>query len=210
MPKACPALLLAVLVTAPALAGGEVYRWVDANGIVHFGDRVPPEAASRDREVLSERGIALQSLPGERTPEQRAAEARQGELDAERGAERERRLARDRVLLSTYLSVQEIEMLRDRRLELLDAQAKLTKQHLGTLRERYRTLETEAARFDHPPGAAPDRPPLPPNLEAEMLDVGNSVARYESSLERRQAERVALSQQFADDIGRFRELKGQN
>ncbi|HKL77885.1 MAG TPA: DUF4124 domain-containing protein, partial [Gammaproteobacteria bacterium] len=35
--------LLAVLL--PSLAGaGDVYRWTDADGEVHFGDRPPPHA----------------------------------------------------------------------------------------------------------------------------------------------------------------------
>lgn len=208
MPKACASLFLAVLGALPAAAGADVYRWVDENGVVHYGDRIPPEASRLDRDVLSERGIALESLPGERTPEQRADEARQREIEAQRRAERERLLNRDRVLLSTYLTVQEIEMLRDRRLELLDAQTRLTEQHLDNLRKRHAALESEAARFDRPQGTEPDKPPLPPELEAELRDVENSVQRYTASLERRKAERGELSRQFAADIGRFRELKG--
>ncbi|HUO82726.1 MAG TPA: DUF4124 domain-containing protein [Gammaproteobacteria bacterium] len=208
MLKACCFLFLAALGALPAAAGADVYRWVDENGVVHYGDRIPPEASRHDREVLSERGIALESLPGERTPEQRAAEARQRGIEAERRAVRERRLNRDRVLLSTYLSVQEIEMLRDRRLELLDAQTRLTEQHLENLHKRFKSLESEAERYDYPPGTASDKPPLPADLEDEMLDVNKSVQRYETSLERRKAERGELSRQFADDIGRFRELKG--
>lgn len=198
-------LALAVL---PAVSGADVYRWVDEQGVVHYGDRIPPEAARRDRDILNERGIALERLPGEKTPAQRAADARQREAEAERRAERERRANRDRVLLSTYLTVAEIEMLRDRRLELLDAQTRLTQQHLDNLKDRREGLRAEAGRFDHPPGAAPDRPPLPVDLQAELVDVDSSVARYETLLRQRQTERARLTEQFAGDIGRFRELKG--
>ncbi|MBA3562672.1 MAG: DUF4124 domain-containing protein [Gammaproteobacteria bacterium] len=201
-------LMPCLFLLAAAPAGADVYRWVDERGVVHYGDRIPPEAARRDRDILSKRGIALERLPAERTPEQRAAEARQRETEAERRAEREQHANRDRVLLSTYLSVAEIEMLRDRRLELLDAQARLTRQHLDNLHARQESLQGEAGRFDYPQGSAPDKPPLPVDLEAEMVDVTNSVKRYESLLSQRTAERAKLTEKFASDIGRFRELKG--
>lgn len=200
--------LMCLFLLAAVPAGAEVYRWVDENGVVHYGDRVPPNAASRDRDVLNERGIRLQSLPGEKTPEERAVEAERQAAEAERRADRQRRADRDRVLLTTYLSVAEIEMLRDRRLELIDAQMRLTRQHLDNLRMRQESLHEEAARFDYPPGSGPDKPPIPVNLEAEMVDVDNSVRRYEILLRGRETERANLTAQFADDIGRFRELKG--
>lgn len=202
------AMLPCLYLLAAVPAGAEVYRWVDENGVVHYGDRVPPDAARRDRAVLNDRGITVEKLPGEKTPAERAAEARRQAEEAERLADRERRANRDRVLLSTYLSVGEIEMLRDRRLELLDAQMRLTRQHLNNLRERQASLNVEAGRFDYPAGSAPDRPPLPVNLEAEMVDVANSVRRYETLLRGREAERASLTEKFANDIGRFRELKG--
>lgn len=45
-------VLAASLLAAPALAG-DVYRWTDAGGVVHFGDVPPPNA----------RGVETQSMP---------------------------------------------------------------------------------------------------------------------------------------------------
>ena len=49
---------------------------------------------------------------------------------------------RDQVLLDTYLSVDEIEALRDRRLELIDTQIKVTENYLQGLREILQKLQT--------------------------------------------------------------------
>ena len=44
-----PVVLTVLAVSAPNIcAGGEIYRWVDKNGVVHFGDR-PPANAEADR-----------------------------------------------------------------------------------------------------------------------------------------------------------------
>ncbi|MGB8327358.1 MAG: DUF4124 domain-containing protein, partial [Steroidobacteraceae bacterium] len=48
----------------------ETYKWVDARGVIHYGDRVPPEAAARERAVLNEQGVAVRQLEAQKTPEQ--------------------------------------------------------------------------------------------------------------------------------------------
>ncbi|CAN5344530.1 hypothetical protein BH24PSE2_BH24PSE2_11340 [soil metagenome] len=207
--KLCAAILPCILGFASAPASAEVYRWVDENGVAHYGDRVPPDAARGDREILNDRGVPLEQLPAEKTPEQRAAELERRAAEAERRAERERRRHRDRVLLSTYLSVREIELLRDRRLEMLDAQMRLTRQYLENLHKRHASLLAEAGKFDYPPGSASDKPALPIDLKAELADVTSAIERYEMQLRERRLERSNLTEKFANDIGRFRELKEQ-
>ena len=55
----------------PAVAGdGQLYRWVDENGTVHFGDSVPPEYAKTERHIVNEHGISVDVLPAEKTEEQ--------------------------------------------------------------------------------------------------------------------------------------------
>lgn len=47
------ALLLAA---SPAMAAGEMYRWVDANGQVHYSDQ-PPPADAKDIKSMRSKGI---------------------------------------------------------------------------------------------------------------------------------------------------------
>ena len=110
---------------------GQVYRWVDDQGVVHFGDQVPAEYAPIDRQVLNQYGIPLRTEQGAMTEE---------ELEAERKAAAEKKAAlaaarRDEVLLSTYLSVEEIEALRNRRIELIDGQISVTSTYLQSLQD---------------------------------------------------------------------------
>ncbi|MGW8367567.1 MAG: DUF4124 domain-containing protein, partial [Gammaproteobacteria bacterium] len=32
----------------------KLYRWVDENGRVHYGDRIPPEASGQSRDLLND------------------------------------------------------------------------------------------------------------------------------------------------------------
>ena len=90
-------------------SGRKVYKWVDAQGITHYGDQIPPEYASQESALVNKQGVEVGRQEAQKTPEQLAA-AEQQRLDAER------RASRDKNLLNTYVSVQEIERLRDQRL----------------------------------------------------------------------------------------------
>ena len=69
--------------------------------------------------------------------------------EAKARKEREQKLQRDRMLIETYLSVADIERLRDQRLELLAAQYRVTEQNINNLRER-RAGSSDRSRASSP------------------------------------------------------------
>lgn len=199
-----PALLLGLLAgVADAQQGGKkLYRWVDRNGQVHYGDRIPPEYADQDREVLNQQGVAVGHEQGVLTAEEAKAQAEAARADRE-VRERQRR---DRMLLSTYQSVQEIEVLRDRRIELVDAQLTIQEQSLANLRQRHAQLVKQAARFQ-PQNAAPEAQPMPEGLAADIARSSSDIATQEQNLQKKREERATILANFAADIQRFRELR---
>lgn len=198
-------LPLLLLMSLPAWPAEKLYRWVDDQGVVHYGDRIPPEFAKKDRDILNDQGIKVGFVEGEQTPEELLKRARREERRQILLA----RARRDRILLATYLSVGEIELLRDRRLELLGAQATVTVQYLDTLRQKMVTLQYESTHYK-PYSAQEDAPPIPENLAKDMLITLNTINEYERSLSKIRTNQAELQAQFAEDIGRFRELKSLN
>jgi len=199
-----PALLLA--------AGGcladdrEVYRWTDEDGVVHYGDYVPPEYNKQTREIVNEQGVPVRTLPAEKTEAELAAERRAAERE-----KKQQHLAavadqRDEVLLNTYLSVSEIEALRDRRLELIDGQIRVTEIYLRNLRDKLGKLQKEAERF-RPYSPDADAPPIHDNLARELSDTLDSIILYEKNLDDARERQAYLEAKFATDIDRFRQLK---
>ncbi len=110
---ATASILLLPLASAAA-EHQKLYRWVDSNGVVHYGDHVPAEYADLEKQVLNEHGITVGVLHGRKTAEEIAEDNRMAEL--KRQAQLQRRA--DEALLATYLTVDEIVMHRDRRVEL--------------------------------------------------------------------------------------------
>ena len=183
----------------------QIRKWVDKDGVVHYGHVVPPEYADRDRIILNDQAVAVGFEEGEITEEERAELARKAAAEERIRIAAEEVARRDRMLLDTYLSVSDIEELRDRRIELLESQIKVTEQDLSNLRKHLRSLEREAERYADDEGAG-----IPAELALEISRTSASIALYEENLTRTRDEQDLVRTAFAADIDRFVELKNSN
>src|SRR5687768_8091150 len=86
------------------------YRCKDARGQALYGDSMPSGCLGQDTEVLNAHGSVLRVIEGDKTREARIL--REVIENKERRLRQERE-QRDRMLLETYLSVDDIERLRD-------------------------------------------------------------------------------------------------
>ena len=44
---------------SPANGGRTVYKWVDEQGITHYGDHIPPEYAAQEQHVMNAQGVEI-------------------------------------------------------------------------------------------------------------------------------------------------------
>jgi hypothetical protein len=172
---------------------------VDKDGITHYGDRVPPEYASQEQHVLNSQGYEIRHTDAQKTAEQAAVEE-QRKVDAEQ------RQLRDKNLLNTYASVQEIERLRDQRLALVADQIKVTTQFLDTLNTRMKKMRADSQRFK-PYSNDPKAPAMPDQMAEDLVRLSTDMRTQESNLKQKHSEESAMSIQFESDIDRFKELK---
>ena len=181
-----------------------VFRCKDRNGQTQYGDSVPPQCAGLDTEVLNENGMQLRLIEGEAT---RLKRLEREAVEAKLRKEKEQRALRDRTLIETYLTVEDIERLRSQRLEQLNAMYRVTEQNLNNLRDRQSRLESQVARFK-PYSDKPNAPPLPDHLASEMVNTVKGLRVYQESLAANRKEQKELNEQFDSDVKRFKELKG--
>jgi Domain of unknown function (DUF4124) len=199
---ACVAVVAASAGTALAQepAKGRSYKWTDEKGVTHYGDRIPPEYAKRERTVLNEQGVAVRKLEAEKSIEQQRAD------EAAAEAARKQR-DHDSFLLTTYTSVRDIESLRDQRLQQIADQRLSVQSYIDTLRGRLDALQARAQGFK-PYNAAPNARRMPDPLAEDLVRTINEVRRQESSVRERLAEETTLRNQFQADIDRFKTLRG--
>ena len=187
---------------APPPSGKKLYRWVDKNGQVHYGDSVPAEYADQDRDVLNRQGVSVGREEGIITAEEARAKA----AEEKAARDEQKRKVRDRVLLQTYQSVREIEVLRDNRLDLVDSQLTIQEQSLANLRAQRAQIQKLAARYA-PVNQDPAAKPLPEDLSADIARSANDIATQEKNLQKRRDERESIRLSFEADIKRYQELR---
>lgn len=215
--RLCNALLAGVALVAvcasPAVAAAKktkpkvhesVYRCRDANGQSHFGQSIPAICIGRDIEVLDNTGRVVRRIDSAEVLATRARQQEQADAD-KRSAEAAAQ--RDRTLLATYLSVADIERLRDNRLEILVQQSAVTREYITNLRERETRLIADVQRF-RPYSAKPNAPAVPDHLAEEMVNTVNGLQVYQEELAKNTTEQTRLRTEFDADIARFKELKG--
>ena len=183
----------------------KLYRWVDSNGVIHYGDYVPAEYADMEKQVLNEHGVTVDVLRGKRTTEEIAEENRVAEL--KRQAKLQRRA--DEALLATYLSVDEILLHRDRRIELFQAQSRVTELYLRNMMHRMTELREEAFKYQ-PYSANPNAEMIDPDLAEDLLVTKATIRRHEANLARFREGEQNIVARFDGDITRFKSLKGLN
>ena len=200
------ALLLAVLTAAAPVKTGTVYKWTDDKGEIHYGDAVPAQYAEQEQTILNQHGLAVGAIPGRHSAEQIAAEdAAHATEESARDAQKKRQ-QRDQNLLATYLSVEEIETLRDRRSEIIDGQARVISQYLEQLKTRTTQL-TEQMRHFRPYATKATAPVLPAHLAEDVVRTLEDTQSQQRALRAKREELQHTRDQFAEDIARFRELK---
>ena len=182
-----------------------MYRWVDTDGAVHYGDSVPAEYAELERQIVNDHGITVDVLRAKMTEEEIAEEQRLTDLRMQRELERRQ----DQALLATYLTIDEILMHRDRRIELFEAQARVTELYLRNLERRMSELKEEASGFQ-PYSEDPDAEMISSDLADDIATTVETITRHEANLQRFQSDQQGIVARFDGDINRFKKLKGLN
>ncbi|MGI9245541.1 MAG: hypothetical protein ACR2I8_02390 [Steroidobacteraceae bacterium] len=187
---------------ASGVSEGSVYRCRGSSGQRIVSQSLPAECAGVDVDVIDASGRVVRVIPGAKSQEQ---------LATEKAAEEQRLAAaqRDKTLLATYLTVADIERLRDQRIELLEQQNVVTRQYIANLRTREARLMQSAQRY-RPYSTSPNAPNLPEPVASEIVNTVKGLQVYEEELKKNTAERARLTREFASDIQRFKELKGLN
>jgi hypothetical protein len=198
-------VLAAGAVLAPVLAlpaeagkGTRSYKWVDEQGVTHYGDAVPPQYASQGRSELNAQGVELKQYPRQLSAEEAAA--------AQKSAtEQARQRQHDAFLLNTYTRVTDIEQLRDERIALVDGQIQVAHGSLETNRQRLTELEKRMRVF-RPYATSATARRMPDQLADEVIRTLKERDSLQELLASHEAQKLDQRAQFDADIARYREL----
>ena len=191
------------LLLGPCTAQAVLYKWVDDDGHMHFGDRIPLQYQLKAHDEINHLGVVLKHREAEKTPEEKA-EAKL--LDKQRikteQAEKERR-QRDRVLLDTYTTERDLIVARDSRLEAVGSQVQLAETIISDSNKTIESFEKQVVQIRASNREVPAD--IYQRIDSEKQQVKVQSQVKEGHIKRRDE----ITAQFNDYVERFKVLKAE-
>jgi hypothetical protein len=184
-------------------AGAETYRWQDENGVTHYSDQVPPEAAKQRRTRLSPQGRELGVIEAAKTAEQLRREQQLKQLRIQQDKVLAEQRDRDLALLRTYRSPDEIYKALQEKLDMLDNTSKIVEMNRQRQKEFLTGQEQRAADLER------QGKPVPQSLRDLIQATQRQVASYDAKLRELQTEKTSISERFLKDAARFKAITTQ-
>jgi len=196
-----PAIVLACLTLAvlavPAHAQGKarMYKCIDNAGKVYYSDKMNPDCGQGTE--LNRQGVVMKkkevAKPGKPVNAEESA-------DADKNLQAQQR--RDKALMATYTTEEEIDAARDRSLAIPAQGTKTTETKLDKANQKLTELKKQADAL------AAQQKPLPAHLLEDVAVNQKDIATLEADLAQRKAQSDAIRAKFDADKLRFRELRG--
>ncbi|MGH8307490.1 MAG: DUF4124 domain-containing protein [Gammaproteobacteria bacterium] len=197
------AAVLAITFAAGALAQDKtpkLYKWVDKNGVVHYGSSIPPEYANQQMDVLNSEGITIKTLEVHKTPQQVVQDKNAEATAAEKTKQEQQQKATDQMLLDTYTSVADIEHDRDSRLAGISSQVNVINGAIAGLQS---TLAEYQARAKELTSA---HKPIPASLKKSLDSTQQQLDTDKQLLFTQQQLKKSTQEQYTTYIKRFQQL----
>ncbi len=197
---ALPALSVVIIASSFSVQA-KMYKWVDEDGQIHFGDRIPAKYIVKEHDELNEQGVVLKHNDAAKTAEE-IAEANRLESERKQAALIEKReKQRDRVLLDTYTTERDLIVARDSRLDAVDSQIQLALSIIKDSNNKIESMEKQITEIK-----ASNRE-VPPDLYNRIENQKQQVSVQSKVMENHRKHRDEIAIQFNDYIERFKVLK---
>ena len=185
-----------------------LYKWVDDDGKVRYSDRMPPTQVKKKHQTLNKQGIVVETKEAAKTIEELAAEAEaQKALEAQQAEEKRKKDAqdkKDRVLLLTFSSEEEMNAVRDNRIDVVDSVISLIQKSIAENEATLIRLQDSADTNYVSKGKE-----VPGGLAQKIEHFTRKIANRKKQLQVKEAEKQKLNAQFDNDIARYRFLRNQ-
>lgn len=198
------AVALTVAATPTLLHSGQVtkvgnmYKWTDKDGNVHFSDQIPAEAKELAREKVNDQGVSVERVERALTPEEQAAVAA-----AERKAAEEARLAEeqrkaDEALVNSYASEEDLTRAYNQRMDLLSQTIEARKIEISAREGSLSKLVAQAAELER--GGRPVSDALKQMISSERVEID----RQKQFMAKKEAEKLTAKSDYDRDMAKYK------
>ena len=190
--------LISSLLIQPQPAGATLIKCIDDKDRTQYYDKTrPPECEGKATVEMSNRGVVRKKNDAPEGP--MSAEERAKRKAEEQKAKDAKR--RDTALLSTYTTEKEIDLARDRNVQLVELIIKGIEPRLKTAQSRLEVLRKQAD------DAEKAKSPMLVSIKEDVVSSEKEVKRLQDELANRQKDMENIKARFEADKKRFLELK---
>ncbi|QEP44005.1 hypothetical protein D5085_13290 [Ectothiorhodospiraceae bacterium BW-2] len=169
------------------------------------GNYVPPEYSQSGSRTLNERGITTEVQSRALTAEELAEKQRQEQEAAQRQAEQERlqreQAAFDHMLLSTYLTADDIDKAMARNISVISGYIDSAQYTIDKLQLSLEEARRDAANLER------QGKPVNDNLQKKIDNLRGDISNRRSYIADKEAEHEAIVKKFNAEKQRFLQLK---
>ncbi len=195
--------LSVILISGIFPAQAKLYKWVDENGQMHFGDKIPPRYLVKEHDEVNERGMVVKHREAAKTAEEKAEEKRLEREKQKAALVEKKKKQRDRVLLDTYTTESDLFAARKSRLDAVDTQILLAESIIAESNKTIASLENKVVAIK-----ASNRE-VPEVIYQRIESQKKQVKVHGKVMKSHKMRRGEISEQFDDYIERFKVLKAE-
>ena len=193
----------AVILACSFSAHGKMFKWVDEEGQMHFGDKIPPQYLVKEHEELNESGVVTKRQKAAKTAAEKAEDRRLEKKKKEEALVEKKKQQRDRVLLDTYTTERDLIVARDSRLEAVGSQIQLAETIISDSNKNIESLEKQVVQIK-----ASNRE-VPADVYQRIDSEKQQVAVQSKVMASHKKRHEDIATQFNDYIERFKVLKAE-
>lgn len=186
--------IAAMLSLGSQIAYAGAYRWVDEGGSVHYSDSVPTGQARLGYRVYDAEGRQISVVEAARTKEQLATALQQRALVDEQAR-------RDRILLATFTSEEDLEYARNEHLATLESTLAIAQEKIAELQRQSAELDAQAA------SSSAEQESPSEDLARKRGAVRLKMSEIEVDVLAKEQQKQTIEDSFAADLARYRDLK---
>lgn len=185
----CILISTLLLSTQPASADTKIVKWVDSKGATHYGDKPPSFSESKSNVEMNKQGMVTKKnavVPPKDTAQDLMQQQQQ---------------RKDKILLDSYTNANEIDLARDRSLEM-------SKAALTSLASQKDNISAHITRNNQTADGFKKRnKALPANLDTEFKSAVAQSGRIDKQVTEHKLAMALTRKNYAEDKARYLILK---
>jgi len=191
-----------LLATFSISSQAQIKSWINKDGVREFGKTVPPEYAQKEHKELSKQGMLVKEQERVKTDEELVEAAKAAELAAEEKRLEQERRKEDSILIATYTKVDDIEMVKKERVQVIESGIKVTEKRTETIQldlDKRMKATANAERAGNTPNEA---------LLKDIESLQRQINANNVYIDGKRKEQKETGLEYDAKISRFKELRG--